>query len=53
MAPTAMTRLTMAANRRTMSAMTHNCLLRFRDALVAALSAFAGHAVYGEPYQRH
>lgn len=34
-------------------AMTHNCLFRNRDAALAALSAFAGHAVYGEPYQRH
>jgi hypothetical protein len=33
--------------------MTHTCLFRSRAALVAALSAFAGHAVYGEPYQRH
>jgi hypothetical protein len=34
-------------------AMTHNCLFRTRDALVAALSAFAGHADFGSPYQRH
>jgi len=34
-------------------AMTHTCLFRSRAALMAALSAFAGHAVYGEPYQRH
>ena len=34
-------------------AMTHNCLFRNRDALVAALSAFAGHADFGAPYQRH
>jgi hypothetical protein len=34
-------------------AMTHNCLFRSRDAVLAALSGFAGHAVYGEPYQRH
>ena len=33
--------------------MTHNCLFRSRDAALAALSGFAGHAVYGEPYQRH
>jgi len=33
--------------------MTHTCLFRSRAALVAALSAFAGHAVFGEPYQRH
>ena len=34
-------------------AMTHNCLFKNRDALVAALSAFAGHADFGAPYQRH
>ncbi|HXQ12597.1 MAG TPA: hypothetical protein VN805_16515 [Caulobacteraceae bacterium] len=34
-------------------AMTQNCLFRSRDAVLAALSGFAGHAVYGEPYQRH
>ena len=33
--------------------MTNNCLFRSRAALMAALSGFAGHAVYGEPYQRH
>jgi hypothetical protein len=33
--------------------MTHTCLFRSRDTLIAALSAFAGHAVFGEPYQRH
>jgi hypothetical protein len=33
--------------------MSNNCLFRSRAALMAALSGFAGHAVYGEPYQRH
>jgi hypothetical protein len=32
--------------------MTHNCLFRTRDAVIAALSAFAGHADIGAPYQR-
>jgi hypothetical protein len=35
------------------AAMTHNCLFKNRDALVAALSGFAGHADFGAPYQRH
>ena len=34
-------------------AMTHNCLFRTRDAVIAALSGFAGHADFGAPYQRH
>ncbi|HLK26590.1 MAG TPA: hypothetical protein VKT30_18195 [Caulobacteraceae bacterium] len=33
--------------------MSNNCLFRSRAALLAALSGFAGHAVWGEPYQRH
>jgi hypothetical protein len=33
-------------------AMTHNCFFKTRDALIAALSAFAGHADFGAPYQR-
>jgi hypothetical protein len=34
-------------------AMTHTCLFKNRDAVLAALSAFAGHASFGAPYQRH
>lgn len=34
-------------------AMTHNCLFKTRDAVLSALSAFAGHAIFGGPYQRH
>jgi hypothetical protein len=34
-------------------AMTHNCLFKTRDAVIAALSAFAGHAIFGDPYQKH
>ena len=30
-------------------AMTHNCLFQTGTPLVAALSAFAGHAVFGDP----
>jgi hypothetical protein len=46
-------RLTGATKRGTIGAMTNNRLSRSRAARVAALSGFAGHAVYGEPYQRH
>ena len=51
--PIAKTLLTIPVNGTTMGAMTHNRLFRSRDAALAALSGFAGHAVYGEPYQRH
>jgi len=33
-------------------AMTHNCLFKDRDALIAALSAYAGQAEFGAPYLR-
>jgi hypothetical protein len=33
--------------------MTHICHFKNRDALLGALSGFAGHAGFGAPYQRH